>query len=234
VHPESAFFFIDSNQAVTVKDAGTREYIEEVASAYVHETIDLPRLDTQFRVLGGDAYLHRIRMILGYPGESEDLVPIRHYDFRVFDSPCKMREELRRLNGIYGKTRMVSGYVCDWKSEDGSNQYDITLEGGKFLARWNLKKKSDYEYSWLFDDSSFEEVGCIHTCQGLDMEYCGVIIGNDMRYENGEIIFDQTKIADTDKSSGIKKCNPELAEKLIRNTYNVLLSRGMRGTFVYC
>ena len=91
------------------------------------------------------------------------------------------------------------------------------------------------DYSWLYDTKSFDDVGCIHTCQGLDMQYCGVIIGKDVRYENGEVIFDQTKMAKSDHTSGIRTCkDKELTKRLIRNTYNVLLTRGMRGTYIYC
>jgi DUF2075 family protein len=227
-------FFIDSDQAVTVNDSATIESINTISDRCHSKVYKLPRLETQFRVLGGNEYLDMVKKFLGFPDAPKDYPIIDNYDFRVFDSPTAMRDELRKLNDFHGKTRMVAGYDYEWYSEKDPDSYDIILENGEFKAKWNLKTGKTADYSWLYDKESFEEVGCIHTCQGLDMEYCGVIIGPDMRYENGTLIFDQTKLAETDKSSGIRKCAPPLAEKLIRNTYNVLMTRGMRGTFVYC
>ena len=97
--------------------------------------------------------------------------------------------------------------------------------------QWNLRNGQPFAIS----DTSFEQVGCIHTCQGLEFDYVGVIIGKDLRYENGKLITDQTQIAESDKSSGIRTCkNKELAATLIKNTYKTLMSRGQKGCFVYC
>jgi hypothetical protein len=144
-----------------------------------------------------------------------------------------MRDALREKNNQYGLSRMVAGYTFDWKTKYNYDAgFDIILDNGDFQAKWNMNKK---DYSWLYDDNSFENIGSIHTCQGLDLEYCGVILGKDIRFENGKIIFDQTKIAKSDNSSGIRTCkDKDKAESLIRNTYNVLLTRGIRGTYIYC
>ena len=84
-------------------------------------------------------------------------------------------------------------------------------------------------------DTSFEQVGCIHTCQGLEFDYVGVIIGQDLRFENDRVITDQSKIAESDKSSGIRTCKDKaFADSLIRNTYKTLMSRGQKGCFIYC
>lgn len=225
-------FFIDEDQAVTVYDYLTIEKLKATANKCHVRTVDGPVLKTQFRVLGGDGYIQTIRHILGYPDATYP-EPFDKYDFRVFDDVCDMREELRKMNEKYGASRMVAGYTYEWITKDDYNKgYDIILEDGKFRAKWNMQKK---DYSWLNDKNSFEDVGSIHTCQGLDMQYCGVIIGLDMRAENGRVIYDQTKEAKSDRSSGIRTCkDPSQAIRLIRNTYNVLLTRGMRGTFVYC
>ena len=232
--PLVSVFFIDEDQAVTVFDAATKQLIMDTAEEQRSKVYLLPKLDAQFRVLGGNEYLDMITSFLGYHGTTDESGLIQNYDFRVYDSPTRMREDLRELNAKYGKTRMVAGYNYEWVSKKEAEKYDIILENGNFKAKWNLRTDMPVDYSWLFDDNSFEQVGCIHTCQGLDMEYCGVIIGNDIRFEEGKLVFDQTKIAKSDRSSGIRNCNPSLAERLIRNTYKVLLTRGMRGTFVYC
>ncbi len=103
---------------------------------------------------------------------------------------------------------------------------------------WNLGNSTTF----AIDESSVNEVGCIHTSQGLEFDYVGVIIGNDMRYENGKIVTDFTQRARTDQSmKGIKsmyKENPErakgLADEIIKNTYRTLMTRGMKGCYVYC
>ena len=225
-------FFIDEDQAVTVHDYLTTDKLKEIADRCGSRVIDGPTLSTQFRVLGGDNYLRFIRAILGY-GDTFPPSGFEDYDFRVFDSAVEMRDELRKMNDKYGDSRMVAGYTYEWITKgDYDSGYDIVLDNGDFKARWNMQKN---DYSWLYDPESFEDVGCIHTCQGLDMQYCGVIIGKDVRYENGKVIFDQNMIARSDHSSGIRSCkDSELAIRLIRNTYNVLLTRGMRGTFIYC
>ena len=103
------------------------------------------------------------------------------------------------------------------------------------MAKWNLQcTEVGSKYSWLNDPESVNEVGCIHTCQGLDMNYCGVIIGKDLQYRDGKIRYCQNQIAKSDRNSGIRKADSETAERLIRNTYYVLLTRGMLGTYVYC
>jgi DUF2075 family protein len=95
---------------------------------------------------------------------------------------------------------------------------------------------------WLIKEDSVNEVGCIHTSQGLELDYIGVIIGDDLRYENGRIVTDVSKRAKTDQSvkgwkSGLKKNREEtlkLADEVIKNTYRTLLTRGMKGCYVYC
>ena len=104
---------------------------------------------------------------------------------------------------------------------------------------WNLGNSN----TWAIDKNSIEEIGCIHTCQGLEFDYVGVIIGNDLRYENGHIVTDYTKRASTDQSlKGIKKIEKEegkdkayeVSDPIIKNTYKTLMTRGMKGCYVYC
>jgi|694.fasta_scaffold20147_2 DUF2075 family protein len=228
-------FFIDEDQAVTDKDFATIDQIKSYAKRYRSEIIEAPQLSltTQFRVLGGDRYIKFIRQFLGY--QSYDFkYSFKNYDFRVFDNPSEMREALRQKNNLLGKSRMISGYTYEWtgnQSERTNNDFHIHLEGG-FKAKWNLKKNGNYSY--VSDDDSFEEVGCIHTIQGIDLNYAGVIIGKDLTFNGKELVFDKKKNAKSDKTSGIRTASDELAKRLIRNTYNVLLTRGIHGTYVYC
>ena len=139
---------------------------------------------------------------------------------------------------VSGKCRMVAGYTYEWVSKgqyrDGPD-YDIVLDEGTFKAKWNLRcSQVGNNYSWLNDPESVDEVGCIHTCQGLDLNYCGVIIGKDLQYRDGKLLYCKDQIARSDRNSGIRRSDDETAARLIRNTYHVLQTRGMLGTYVYC
>ena len=133
---------------------------------------------------------------------------------------------------------MVAGYTYEWISKGqfrAGFDYDIILDNEEYMAKWNLRcNEVGTDYSWLNDPDSVKEVGCIHTCQGLDMNYCGVIIGKDLQYKDGEIAYCKDQIAKSDRASGIRTADDAIAKKLIRNTYYVLLTRGMLGTYVYC
>ena len=252
-------FFVDGDQTVTSIDYGTESNIKMVAKKMhvkVIEGNDLV-LTTQFRCIGGSEYLTFIRNFLGYEN-NRNVFNIDKYDFQVLDSAksvmdlikkkdlefqeqyCKDAGKLVNDKSISGRCRVVAGYTHNWVSKgqdrDGDS-FDFDLDNHSFRAKWNLRcSKYGTNYSWLDDPLSIEEIGCIHTAQGLDLNYCGVIIGKDLRYDknNKKLVFDKTMNAKTDIASQIKNCDDLTAERLIRNTYNVLLSRGMKGTFVYC
>ena len=239
-------FFIDENQAVTDTDFATIERIREAALRCRSRVIESPQLElkTQFRVTGGEEYIAFVRSFLGYDDRISFYAP-QHYELKICDSAVEMRELLREKekhfaagNKRSGKCRMVAGYTYEWVSKNESRNtetYDIILDNGAFRAKWNLRcNEVGKDYSWLNDPDSFEEVGCVHTCQGLDMNYCGVIIGKDLTYQNGKLCYNPQAEAKSDRNSGIRRASPERAEQLIRNTYYVLLTRGMLGTYVYC
>ena len=227
-------FFIDENQKVTTSDIGSIELInkfaEEEGSA-VYSGEDL-RLVSQFRCNGSDGYLAFIDNLLEIRETANKVLDI-DYDIKVFDDPNEMREELRKKNNINNKSRMLAGYCYDWVSQNKPYEdiYDINLDYG-FKAKWNFNGTD----TWAIDEDSFEQVGCIHTSQGLEFDYVGVIIGQDLRYENNRVITDYKKRSKTDKSlSGINKTkNYQLADEIIRNTYRTLLTRGQKGCYIYC
>ena len=239
-------FFIDSDQAVTTTDFATIDRIKDAAERMHSKVIEGKDLElkTQFRVTGGEMYISFIQSFLGYHHDVAFYHPDK-YEFKVFDSAAEMQNAIIEKDNLFnrdhtvsGKCRMVAGYTYEWKSKgqyrDGFD-YDIVLDDGTFEAKWNLRcDEVGSNYSWLNDPNSVKEVGCIHTCQGLDMNYCGVIIGKDLQFRDGTIRYCKDQIARSDKASGIRRADNETAAKLIRNTYYVLLTRGMLGTFVYC
>ena len=225
-------FFIDEDQKVTVKDIGSVEAIKASAKAHGSRIVmdESLHLKSQFRCNGSDGYLAFLDNLLGIRQTENRSLDGLDYDIQVFDDACELREALRKKNAVNNKARLVAGYCYEWVSQVSPHANDIYLPGG-FAAQWNLRGGQPFAIS----DTSFEQVGCIHTCQGLEFDYVGVIIGKDLRYENGKVIADQTKIAESDKTSGIKTCKDKaLAERLIRNTYKTLLSRGQKGCYIYC
>lgn len=225
-------FFIDEDQKVTTKDIGSKDEIRTWAAYYsakIYEGDEL-NLVSQFRCNGSDGYLNFLDNLLEIR-KTANMDFDFNYDVRLFNSPTRMREALREKNKVYNKSRMIAGYCYEWISANDPNGalYDIELEDD-FRAKWNFQNSL-----FAIDENSFEQVGCIHTTQGLEFDYCGIIIGKDLRYENGAVITDRTKEAKSDKSSGIRTCkDPEMADRLIRNTYKTLLSRGQKGCFIYC
>lgn len=227
-------FFIDEDQRVTTKDIGTKEEIERIAMRYGSRIVsdDALHLVSQFRCNGSDGYLAFLDQALGLRKTVNISPADLDYDLRIYDDPVAMRDALREKNLIANKARMLAGYCYEWVTRDDleSPKDDIVLPNG-FRARWNFRSTG----TWAIDPDSFEQVGCIHTSQGLEFDYCGVIIGPDLRYEDGRVTTHQEVLARSDQSSGIRSCpDPLLADRLIRNTYKTLLSRGQKGCYIYC
>lgn len=232
-----SIFFIDENQKVTLKDNGSIDEIKKYAN-YYNAGIYKMNLKSQFRCDGSDGYLAWLDNILDIR-ETANFDLDNKYDFKVFDNPNELRKIITKLNEKNNKSRLVAGYCWNWIS-DGKNKSDIhDIVIDDFEISWNLGNSS----TWAIDSNSVNEAGCIHTCQGLEFDYVGVIIGDDLRYENGHIITDYTKRAKTDQSlKGINKLAKEqgqdvanrVADKIIKNTYRTLMTRGMKGCYVYC
>ena len=223
-------FFVDEDQMVTTRDIGTVEAITEQAriqGSIVHAGENL-KLVSQFRCNGSDGYLSFLDDVLGIRQTANRDGFDLDYDIQVFDDACSMREALREKNGN-NKARMIAGYCYDWVSNNDKSKMDIVLPGG-FEAQWNFTTNE-----FATDPNSFEQVGCIHSTQGVEFDYVGIIVGKDLRYENGAVVTDQKAVARTDNSSGIRSCTDrEKADRLIRNTYKTLLSRGQKGCYVFC
>lgn len=228
-------FFIDEDQVVTTKDIGSIDEIRKWATRCGSEVFcdETTKLVSQFRCNGSDGYLAFIDDLLGIRHTANSNGFDLEYDLQLFDNPSVMREALRDKNRINNKSRMVAGYCYEWRTKNSNDLsvFDIELDHD-FRARWNFSTTQ----TWAIDPDSFDQVGCIHTSQGLEFDYVGVIIGRDLIYRNGQIATDPSKRAKSDKSLfGLKSNpNPELADRIIRNTYKTLLTRGQKGCYIYC
>ena len=229
-----SIFLLDEDQAVTTKDIGSideiRHWCEKLGSRLVIK--DETKLISQFRCNGSDAYIQFIDEILQRHEESiaVDLSEL-NFDFRVFDNPNEMRDALRVKNLENHKTRMVAGYCYDWNVKHRRGDWDVMLEDN-FKAKWNLEN----DKVWAINPDSFEEIGCIHTAQGLEFDYVGVFIGKDLTYNPTTRLIETHRdaISNDDNSSGIRSAAPAKAHQLILNTYKTLLTRGQKGCYVYC
>ena len=233
-------FFIDENQKVTLKDIGSEDLIKKFANE-AGTGIYTFDLDSQFRCNGSDGYIAWLDRVLDIKDTANFDIDGFDYDFRVLDDPNEVRRLIEEKNKENNKSRIVAGYCWNWISEGKNNTeiHDIEIPEFNFGMSWNLGNST----TWAIDSESVNEVGCIHTCQGLEFDYVGVIIGDDLRYEDGHIVTDYTKRAKTDTSlNGIKKIANEqgeevankIADNIIKNTYRTLMTRGMKGCYVYC
>lgn len=232
-------FFIDENQRVTLKDNGSIAEIRKYAKQYNAGVYKMD-LKSQFRCDGSDGYLAWVDNVLEIR-ETANFDLDDKYNFKVFDNPNELKDTIVKLNEKNNKSRLVAGYCWNWISEgkNSSEIHDIIISEYDFGMSWNLGSSS----TWAIDKESVNEAGCIHTCQGLEFDYIGVIIGDDIRYEDGHIVTDYNNRAKTDQSlKGIKKIAKEqgqevaqkVAESIIKNTYRTLMTRGMKGCYVYC
>lgn len=230
-----SIFFLDEDQRVTFADIGEKDAIENWArqlGANVHHA----QLLSQFRCNGSDGYLAWLDNILQIRETANTNLADVPYDFRVFDNPQTLHDVIREKNSVNNKARMVAGYCWKWVSKSDLQAWDIHI--GSYKARWNLR---DHGSTWLVRPDSVSEVGCIHTCQGLELDFVGVIIGPDLIVRDGRVVTDASKRAVDDRTvRGYKKMlrqNPEkaisLGEMVIKNTYRTLMTRGMKGCYVY-
>lgn len=231
-------FFLDEDQRVTLKDIGQKEEIIKWAHLSNASITEL-ELNSQFRCNGSDGYLAWLDNTLQIRETvNQDLSGV-DYDFRVLDNPAELRDLIVEKNNINNRARMVAGYCWKWPSKKDFNAYDIEFPEYDFRMKWNLTEDGS---TWIISPKSVNEVGCIHTCQGLEVDYIGVIIGDDLVVRNGVVITDASKRASSDNSvKGYKKLmkeNPDDAKEqldlIIKNTYRTLMTRGMKGCYVYC
>ena len=232
-----SIFFIDEAQRVTLKDVGRVGEIKRRAvesGAEIHEL----ELVSQFRCNGSDGYLAWLDHALEVRTTANTDLDGIDYDFQVFDSPGDMQRAIQEKNRKSNKARMVAGYCWPWASKKNRQLMDIVFPEHDFAAQWNLH---DDGMLWAIAGGSVEQVGCIHTCQGLEFDYVGVIIGGDFVIRDGRVVTDAGKRATQDRSvHGYKKMlkeKPEqarsLADQIIKNTYRTLMTRGQKGCYVY-
>jgi len=233
-----AIFFVDDDQTVTVDDIGQTDQLKLWADRLGAQVTEL-ELASQFRCNGSDGYLAWLDDVLDIRGTANTMLDTQAYDFRVIDSPAELHRLIEQKNAANNRSRVVAGYCWAWPSKKDAQAWDIEMPAFDYRRRWNLTQDGSL---WIMAPESVAQVGCIHTCQGLELDYVGVIIGPDLRVEGDRVHTDVSQRARSDQSvKGLKtriktegEAATELADRIIKNTYRTLMTRGMKGCFVYC
>ncbi|GGC84914.1 hypothetical protein GCM10011512_09710 [Tersicoccus solisilvae] len=219
---------IDSEQTVRPSDLPTEQLGRVLDTARTEGRIY--QLLSQMRVNAGDDYVAYIRRI--FDTETAALPRLKNYEFILFDDFKRMKDHIERKNKQFGLSRLVAGYAWPWSSKKNRELFDIEIEGSRL--RWNSTDKD-----WINSPNSKNEVGSIHTVQGYDLNYAGVIIGPELKFDKNlqRIVFDRSNYFDkkgkeNNPRLGINYTDADLLQ-YVKNIYAVLMTRGMRGTFVY-
>lgn len=233
-----AVFFIDDNQVVRPNEVGSVAHIRQAAET-IGAHIEELELEAQFRCNGSDDYIRWINNKLGIERNANVMWDTHEqgYDFRILSSPSAVEEALRERVAEGYTGRMTAGFCWKWSDpqSDGTLVNDIVI--GDYRRPWNAKPEAKRlargipkALTWAHDSAGLEQVGCVYTAQGFEFDYVGVIFGRDMVYE-----FDyQNWIGHPQESTDtIVKRSKEKFLELVQNTYRVLLTRGIKGCYIY-
>lgn len=236
---KNVVFFVDDKQSIRYEDIGSTKNIIEIAKEFKKNifTGSDYKLETQFRCAGAQGYINALDTILQleetgnfYLNENSE------YDIRICDTPQQMQELIeQRIQEGYTKSRIVAGFAWEWKTKNMQIDElvfnkDIVIEEYNYEIAWNY---NDGKMLWATRDDGIMQAGCIHTSQGLEFDYCGVIIGNDLAIDENNIIFGNIKEYKDISGKKNLKDKPELLSQYIKNIYKILLSRGQKGTYIF-
>ncbi|MFJ7512570.1 DUF2075 domain-containing protein [Peribacillus simplex] len=233
---KTSIFFIDDTQRIRPEDIGTVAEIKRVAEQYGSEVHEV-ELEAQFRCAGADGFINWVKDVLqiertgNFDGWDKEA-----FEFKIFDTPQEVYEKIKEKNDGGYNARMLAGYAWDWTSEKQGNRNgevsDVKIPEYNFSMPWNGRSLST---TWAIKTDGINQIGCVHTSQGLEFDYVGVIIGNDIKFDTSStcLYADYSEYKDKMGKRGLKNDNERLTE-LVRNVYKTLLSRGMKGCYVYC
>jgi DUF2075 family protein len=240
-------FFVDDDQMIRPKDIGSYEYIKKCAEMQKNDVYTY-ELEAQFRCAGSEGYLNWLDDVLDIR-KSANATGWENTDdieFEIIDNPNEMRDRIFKLQERGNNSRIVAGYAWPWSKEldaNGELQKDVKMYSNNeliFEMPWNPQEnykgrraksipKSGAE--WSIDKNGVNQIGCIHTCQGLEFDYVGVIIGEEFKYNLDEGKWEANASKCLDKK--ISKKDQKDFQRLAKNTYKTLLTRGIKGAFIY-
>lgn len=220
---EKSILFYDENQSIKPSDV-KKEDFDKLKS---NKLTKLEYLKSQFRVKGGNDYVQYLDKLLNCNLDStHKIFNSKEYEFLLFDSIEEIVNEIKLRNDENGLSRMVAGYSWEWVSNKNKKLFDIKIDN--IELKWN-----SVAVDWVNSENSINEVGCIHTTQGYDLNYAGIIFGNEITYDklNDEIVILKENYFDKLGKQSIN--NPEELKDFITNIYKTIMLRGIKGTYVY-
>lgn len=235
---KTSIFFIDDKQVIRSAEIGSTDLIKQYAKKYSC-TIEEVELISQFRCNGSDNYLDWIESTLGHSTEKKILSQQDNFDFKIFSSPQELYDTLLTKNdGVKITSRLVAGFCWDWsKKLDENGQLVKDVKIGDFALPWEThgditKPPIGYVkwYEWAYKPEGIKQVGCIYTAQGFEFDYIGVIVGNDLKYDKANDCLIGNIEATRDPT--LRK-GKENFDEYVKNIYRVLMTRGMKGCYVY-
>lgn len=219
--------FYDENQTVKGSDITSLQFNNALRGLNSSEYF----LTSQLRCSGGQLYTKYISDILSC--NVQEFQNVSNFEFKIFDKVDNMINSIKILDKEHGLCRNVSGYSWEWISKEcktieevkRKGLEDIKIDGNKYI--WNMENKE-----WILRESAIDEIGCIHTTQGYDLNYIGVIFGNEIDYNKytNKIEIDINLFKDTKVKAAT---DVETVQKYIINSYKVMMMRGIKGCFVY-
>ncbi|VDN47170.1 conserved protein of unknown function [Petrocella atlantisensis] len=240
-------FFTDDNQMIRPKDIGSYSHVKEVAETMGCEIYEY-ELDAQFRCAGSEGYLNWLDDVLGIKdtANASGWENLDNLEFYIVDNPNDLKMKMQMYQSIGLTSRVVAGYAWPWSKEltvGGKLINDVNIyEGSDLIFEMPWNPQDSYKgkrakgipkntVEWAIDPIGVNQVGCIHTCQGLEFDYVGVIIGEEFKYN----ISTSSWEADVNKcfDTKIGKNSQKEFLRLAKNTYKTLLTRGIKGVYVY-
>jgi DUF2075 family protein/predicted GIY-YIG superfamily endonuclease len=215
-------FFYDENQSIKPSDVDKSAF----ENLKFKQETTIKTLKSQFRVKGGNGYVAYVDQLLNCSFKKTDpIFEVKDYEFLIFESLQEMIEKIKSRDAEFGLSRLVAGYSWEWVSKN-KDEHDILIDGIKL--KWN-----SVSTDWVNSENSINEVGCIHTTQGYDLNFTGVIFGNEISYDKAQnqIVIKKENYFDTLGKQSIK--NPDELKAYIINIYKTIMLRGIRGTYVY-
>lgn len=230
-------FLLDEHQVVKPGELGSVDIIMAHAK-HLNIKVDLVSLHDQFRCGGSEAYEQWVLNLLGLDGDRPAVWESDgRFELRLAETPEELEAFLADKESIGETARMTAGYCWPWSDPrpDGTLVNDVQLGG--WSRPWNVKSDRSVGDApgspfWATDPNGFGQVGCVYTAQGFEYEWSGVIIGPDLVARDGRLVTDRDEFKDPSFRSRKTVSDPE-TDRLIRNTYKVLMTRGMRGTILY-
>lgn len=230
-----SIFFVDEDQIIRPEDIGSLDEIKRVAQNHDAEIVEL-ELKAQFRCSGADGYINWINDVLKIKDTANfDGWDKKEFEFKIFENPNELRELIKLKSDQAFNARILAGYAWEWTPESQGNAdsqvNDVKIPELNFEMPWNSRKVGT---TWAINKHGINQVGCVHTAQGLEFDYVGVIVGDDLKFneEKNEFYTEWNSYKDSKGKQGLKG-DPERLCKMIRNIYRILMTRGMKGCYVY-